>query len=76
LITKHAAHWENVMANELDTLDLDNLSIDKVREMKNAAVERLKKAGDIPLLQTGHQNGTHSSHTNHATHANGPLNDG
>jgi hypothetical protein len=61
------------MANELDAIDLNTLSIEKVKELKNAAVERLKAAGDIPLLQTGHQNGTHTAHTNHATHANGPL---
>lgn len=60
------------MANELDTIDLDNLTIEQVRDMKNAAVERLKEAGDsMPLLQVGHQDGAHSSHTNHATHSNG-----
>lgn len=62
---------ETAMANELDTIDLDDLSIDKVREMKNAAVERLKEAGDsLPLLQAGHQDGTHTSHTSHGTHTN------
>jgi hypothetical protein len=58
------------MANELDTLNLDNLSLEKVRELKNAAVERLKSSGHMPLLQTSHQVGTHSTHTNHTTHSN------
>ena len=59
------------MANELDAIDLNNLSIEKVKELKNAAVDRLKAAGEIPLLQASHQNGTHVAHTNHATHSNG-----
>ncbi len=58
------------MANELDAIDLNNLSIEKVKELKNAAVDRLKAAGDVPLLQASHQNGTHMSHTNHGTHSN------
>lgn len=58
------------MANELDAIDLNNLSIDKVKQLKNAAVDRLKAAGDVPLLQESHQNGTHTSHTNHGTHSN------
>jgi hypothetical protein len=58
------------VANELDTLNLDNLSMAKVKELKNAAVERLKAAGELPLLQTSHQDGTHSTHTNHTTHSN------
>ena len=59
------------MANELDRIDLDNLSLGKVKELKNVAVERLRTAGEIPLMQESHQNGTHSTHTNHATHSNG-----
>ena len=58
------------MANELDAIDLNNLSLDQVKELKNAAIDRLKAAGDVPLLQTSHQNGTHSTHTNHETHSN------
>ena len=58
------------MANELDKIDLDNLDIKKVKELKNAAVERLQSAGEVPLIQASHQNGTHSTHTNHGTHSN------
>ena len=58
------------MANELDAIDLNNLSLDQIKELKNAAIDRLKAAGDVPLLQTSHQNGTHSLHTNHDTHSN------
>lgn len=61
------------MANELDAIDLNSLSIEKVKELKNAAIERLKAAGDSPLLQQSHQDGTHIAHTNHSTHANGPT---
>jgi hypothetical protein len=63
------------MANELDAIDLSNLSIDKVKELKNSAIDRLKAAGEIPLLQSSHQNGTHTSYTNHATHSNGTGNE-
>lgn len=64
------------MANELDAIDLNNLSIGRVKELKNAAVERLKAAGEIPLLQPSHQNGTHSQHTNHSTYSQAPDEDG
>jgi len=57
------------MADELDAIDLSNLNIDKVKELKNAAVERLKAAGDMPLMQPSHQEGTHTSHTSHTTYA-------
>ena len=62
------------MANELDAIDLSNLSMEKVKELKNSAVDRLKAAGEIPLLQPSHQNGTHTTHTNHATHSNSTPN--
>jgi hypothetical protein len=58
------------MANELDEVDLSDLSIEKVKQLKNAAIDRLKAAGDVPLLQASHQNGSHGSHTNHGTHSN------
>ena len=58
------------MANELDAIDLSNLSIEKVKQLKNAAIDRLKSAGDIPLLQTSHQSGYHGLHTDHGTHTN------
>lgn len=56
------------MANELDQIDLDALDIERVKELKNEAIERLKAAGDAPLLQTGHQSGLHTSHVDHTVH--------
>lgn len=64
------------MANELDAIDLNNLSIERVKELKNAAIDRLKAAGEIPLMQPSHQNGTHVNHTNHSTHSNSSDEDG
>lgn len=60
------------MANELDMIDLDTLDIERVKELKNAAVERLKAAGHSPLLQTSHQDSPHSAHASHTTHSQGP----
>ncbi|MCI0722873.1 MAG: hypothetical protein L0338_28470 [Acidobacteria bacterium] len=56
------------MADELETLDVNNLTMEQVKALKNQAVERLKAAGDTVLAQS-HQNGhgQHSSHTDHNT---------
>ncbi len=61
------------MSNELDAIDLSSLSIEKVKELKNAAIDRLKAAGESPLKQASHQEGTHTSHTSHTTYVKALL---
>lgn len=58
------------MADQLQTFDLNTLTMEEVQRLKNAALDRLKASGSLQLEQPSHQNGTHASHTNHGTHSN------
>jgi len=60
------------MADELSKINLNELTIEQVKQLKNQAIERLKAAGQLVMEQTSHQSGTHGSHSNHSTHSNGP----
>lgn len=54
------------MANELENLNLNELTLDQVKKLKNQAMERLKSAGQAAMQQS------HQNHTSHADHATGP----
>jgi len=54
------------MSEHLNVLDLSDLTLEEIRQLKNEALTRLKEAADYPIEEFSmHQNGTHVSHTNH-----------
>jgi len=54
------------MSERLDVVDLSHLTLDEIRELKNEALLRLKEAAVRPIEEFAmHQNGIHTSHTDH-----------
>jgi hypothetical protein len=56
-----------MMDDELGGIDLDKLSIEQVKRLKNKAIERLRAAGEMVFSEASHQNGGHTDHTDHST---------
>ena len=53
------------MSDELKAIDLNKLTADDVRRLKNEAIQRLRAAGELSLQEASHQ--SFGSHGEHAT---------
>lgn len=54
------------MAPVLEVLDLQDITLEEIRKLKNEALARVKEAADHPIDELAlHQN--HGSHSNHST---------